>query len=57
MMILLLFSTLGDSLKIPAIVTVLSLPFLLDLAPKPRDTFGIPQVQEIIENSDVFLRN
>lgn len=56
MVILLLISTLGESLKIPAIVTVLSLPFPLDLAPKTRDTFGMPQVQKSIEKSDVFLR-
>lgn len=56
-MILFVFNTLGESLKITAIVTVLSLPLPLDLAHKPRNMFGIPRVQESMENSDVFLRN
>lgn len=56
-MILLGINTLRKSLKITAIVTVLSLPLPLDWAQKPRDTFGRPWLQESMENSDVFLRN
>lgn len=56
-MILLVLNILGESLKITAIVTVPFLPLPLDLAQKPRNMFGIPQVKESMENRDVFLRN
>lgn len=56
-MILLVLNILGESLKITAVVTVLSLLLPLDLAQKPRNTFGIPQVKESMVNRDVFLRN